>query len=203
MNEEFTSDWIGTFSGKQININEICDSDIEIVDVAVGLAQQCRYAGQVWPFYSVAEHSILVSMLVEDEPQLRLKALLHDAPEYILNDLIRPVKRKISGYDALEDVVHAALSKKFDLVYNEDDWLKIKMVDDLITVAERRKLMPRLDPGAYGRGVPEVEIPLVHFECMSPPVAALQFLSRFRFLSGLPLDGDGQADLVDVIAGAR
>lgn len=182
---KFMSGYVGTFSGKQIVLETIGPADIDIIDIAVGLAQQCRYAGQVWPFYSVAEHSILVSQLVPNSPgnMPALRALMHDAPEYIINDLVRPVKRKVSGYEEIEDRVMDAIDRRFELNYAKSDWRVIKQYDDLITIVERRKLMPRLDPTAYGRGVRNHDVPNVHFKCMSPPEAALQFLSRFYYLT--------------------
>lgn len=194
-----TSNYAATFSGKNIDLDVIDIEDIEIVDIAVGLANQCRYAGQVWPFYSVAEHSILTSFLVPDENDLQLKALLHDAPEFILHDIIRPVKRKIGGtYTAMETYVHAAIEARFDLKYSCSDWAEIKRVDDLITMAERRTLMPRLDPSTYGRGVIESHIPKVAFQCSPPAEAALQFLNRYFFLSSRTAT-DNQSDLIDIL----
>lgn len=172
---------VGTFSGRQIDLENIKYSDINIVDIAVGLAQQCRYAGQVWPFYSVAEHSVIISQLVQHSPgyDLALKALLHDAPEFLINDLVRPVKRRVKGYEAIEDQVMEAVSMRFDTWYSNDEWKAIKYYDDLITVVERRKLMPRLNPASYGRGVNELELPKVTFRCLPPAQAAMAFLRTY------------------------
>lgn len=194
-----TADYAATFSGKQINLDLVGPGDIELVDIAVGLSNQCRYAGQVWPFYSVAEHSVLVAMLMPaDQPELRLKALLHDAAEYILNDMIRPVKRRVEGYGMMEDAVHKAVEEKFGLSYTEQDWLAIKRADDLITIAERRILMPRVDRESYGRGVNEEDIPSVAFKCHPPAEAAVQFLSSYFFLSSKEPD-DRQLDLISIL----
>lgn len=180
-----TTPTVGTFSGRQIDLTAIKPDDIEIIDIAVGLAQQCRYAGQVWPFYSVAEHSVLISRMVPQVPNssLPLKALLHDAPEFIINDLVRPVKRKVTGYDEIEAVVMEAVEREFDFQYTAADWTVIKHYDDLITISERRALMPRLNPSSYGAGVHESEVPKVKFHCLPPAEAAMAFLSRFFFLA--------------------
>jgi hypothetical protein len=199
-----TAMYAATFTGKQIDFDHIRLEDISIVDIAVGLSQQCRYAGQVWPFYSVAEHSVLVSQLVPQQPRSRLplQALMHDGPEYILNDMIRPVKRRITGYDDLEDRVMYAIDKRFRLDYTVEAWKSIKHFDDLITVAERRKLMPRLDPAKYGRGVNELDVPQVHFKCMSPPVACLSFLHRFMQLTEWTPDS-AERELIEMIMKTR
>lgn len=193
--------FVGTFTGKQISLAMVDPELIDIVDIAVGLANQCRYAGQVWPFYSVAEHSVIVSHMVRGGNPIYkrpLKALLHDAPEFILGDIIRPVKARIVHYDVLEERVMASISKKFELNYSKDDWNEIKRQDNLITVSERRKLMPRLDRGAYGTSVPEKDVPNIRFTCMNPPKAALAFLDRFWKLSGLHPTTE-QAKLIDMI----
>ena len=179
--------FVGTFTGQQISLNDVDPDKIDIIDIAVGLANQCRYAGQVWPFYSVAEHSVIVSHMVEaghPSKKLRLKALLHDAPEFILGDIIRPVKARIVHYDVLEERVMTAVSKKYDLTYSKSDWDEIKKRDNLITVSERRKLMPRLDRGSYGTSVVEADVPNMRFVCMTPPKAVIAFLDRFWSLSG-------------------
>ena len=85
----FINGYCATFTGKMIVPDEPKPEDIDIIDIAVGLSQQCRYAGHVWPFYSVAEHSILVAQLVGQQPddkRYALRALMHDSPEFILND---------------------------------------------------------------------------------------------------------------------
>lgn len=183
----FINGYCATFTGKMIVPDDPKPEDIDIIDIAVGLSQQCRYSGQVWPFYSVAEHSILVSQLVgqrADDKRYALRALMHDSPEFILNDMVRPVKRKVKGYDVLEDKVMRAIDTKFDLRYSKVNWTVIKYYDDLITITERRKLMRRLPVSVYGRGVPESEVPNINFKCMPPPEAALAFLSTFFSLSG-------------------
>lgn len=97
--------------------------DIEIEDIAHGLAFVARWNGQTagdWP-YSVAEHSLLVEeifgRLVPDAgPTERLYALLHDAPEYVIGDMISPVKAAVGpGYTSLDDRLAAAVHLRFGL----------------------------------------------------------------------------------------
>lgn len=75
-----------------------------------------------------------------------------------------------------------AIDDKFNLGYTPESWADIKKIDDLITISERRELMPRLDRRAYGRGVDESIVPKIKFKCMSPPQAALAFLNQFFLL---------------------
>ena len=97
--------------------------DIEINDIAHGLAFVARWNGQTngdFP-YSVAEHSLLVEQLfVRVHPKApakwRLAALLHDAPEYVIGDMISPVKAAVGpGYSALDDRLAAAIHLRYGL----------------------------------------------------------------------------------------
>ena len=91
--------------------------DIEIQDIAHGLSFVARWNGQTsgdFP-YSVAEHSLLVERIFSElnpnsSPQARLVALLHDAPEYVLGDLISPVKAAVGyGYETLDEKLTEAI----------------------------------------------------------------------------------------------
>ena len=97
--------------------------DIEIGDIAHGLAFVARWNGQThgdWP-YSVAEHSLLVEALYsrlnpKAPVKWRLAALLHDAPEYVIGDMISPVKAAVGpGYGELDDRLQAAIHIRFGL----------------------------------------------------------------------------------------
>ncbi len=97
--------------------------DIEIIDIAHGLAFVARWNGQTkgdWP-YSVAEHSLLVEEIFrkknpEAGPRWRLAALLHDAPEYVIGDMISPVKAAVGpGYGDLDQRLTAAIHIRFGL----------------------------------------------------------------------------------------
>ena len=96
--------------------------DIEIADIAHGLAFVARWNGQTrgdWP-YSVAEHSLLVEeiygRLGDPPPKWRLAALLHDAPEYVIGDMISPVKASVGpGYGEMDLRLAAAVHRRFGL----------------------------------------------------------------------------------------
>jgi 5'-deoxynucleotidase YfbR-like HD superfamily hydrolase len=97
--------------------------DIEVEDIAHGLAFVARWNGQTkgdWP-YSVAEHSLLVEeIFARLDPaapvRWRLAALLHDAPEYVIGDMISPVKAAVGpGYGALDERLAAAVHLRFGL----------------------------------------------------------------------------------------
>ena len=115
--------WQRMLSGRRLDLLDPTPMDIEIEDIAHGLAFVARWNGQTvgdWP-YSVAEHSLLVEDLFTranpDAPaRWRLAALLHDAPEYVIGDMISPVKAAVGpGYGALDERLTAAIHLRFGL----------------------------------------------------------------------------------------
>ncbi|MGZ9809170.1 HD domain-containing protein [Pseudoroseicyclus sp. H15] len=115
--------WQRMLSGRRLDLLDPAPLDIEIEDIAHGLSFVARWNGQTrgdWP-YSVAEHSLLVEeifgRLYPAEPvRWRLAALLHDAPEYVIGDMISPVKSAIGpDYGALDERLTAAVHLRFGL----------------------------------------------------------------------------------------
>ena len=110
-------------SGRRLDLLDPTPLDIEIEDIAHGLAFVARWNGQTrgdFP-YSVAEHSLLVEELFRRidknaPPKWCLAALLHDAPEYVIGDMISPVKAAVGpGYSVLDDRLSAAVHLRFGL----------------------------------------------------------------------------------------
>lgn len=115
--------WQRMLSGRRLDLLDPTPMDIEVEDIAHGLAFVARWNGQTkgdWP-YSVAEHSLLVEeIFTRSHPALeakwRLAALLHDAPEYVIGDMISPVKAAIgAGYGELDARLTAAVHLRFGL----------------------------------------------------------------------------------------
>ncbi|MEM8825261.1 MAG: HD family hydrolase [Pseudomonadota bacterium] len=114
--------WQRMLSGRRLDLLDPTPMDIEIEDIAHGLAFVARWNGQTrgdWP-YSVAEHSLLVDdILTRLGPATateRLTALLHDAPEYVIGDMISPVKAAVGpDYGDLDDRLQAAIHLRFGL----------------------------------------------------------------------------------------
>jgi 5'-deoxynucleotidase YfbR-like HD superfamily hydrolase len=115
--------WQRMLSGRRLDLLDPTPVDVEIEDIAHGLAFVARWNGQTrgdWP-YSVAEHSLLVEEIFARQnpgiaPRWRLAALLHDAPEYVIGDMISPVKAAIGpGYGALDERLAAAVHLRFGL----------------------------------------------------------------------------------------
>lgn len=111
-------DWMQTYTGRQFWPLAPRAHDIDIVDIAHSLSQQCRYAGHCNKFYSVAEHSVLLARHIEARkfnPLICMWALLHDASEAYLVDVPRPVKPYLPGYKEAEENVMAAVVNHFGL----------------------------------------------------------------------------------------
>ena len=87
-----------TYTGKEFYPLDPNPADIDIKDIAHALSNCCRFAGHIKSFYSVAQHSVIVSELCE--PENALAGLLHDASEAYLSDIARPVKytEQMEGY---------------------------------------------------------------------------------------------------------
>lgn len=96
-----------------------------IEDIAAGLANTCRFAGQLRPesFYSVAQHSVLVSYLVR--PELAYQGLMHDAPEAVLHDIASPLKRLLPDYRKIEDEVSFYVRVAYGLPGHLDPEVKV------------------------------------------------------------------------------
>lgn len=115
--------WQKMLSGRRLDLLDPTPVDIEIEDIAHGLSFVARWNGQTLGdmAYSVAEHSLLVERLYarlspSAPPKWRLAALLHDAPEYVIGDMISPVKAAVGpGYDELDKRLAAAVHLRFGL----------------------------------------------------------------------------------------
>ena len=127
--------WQRMLSGRRLDLLDPTPVDIEIQDIAHGLSFVARWNGQTkgdFP-YSVAEHSLLVERIFSElnpnsNSEARLTALLHDAPEYVLGDLISPVKAAVGyGYENLDDKLTAAIHRRFGLPAKVSPRLKKKI----------------------------------------------------------------------------
>jgi 5'-deoxynucleotidase YfbR-like HD superfamily hydrolase len=133
--------WQRMLSGRRLDLLDPSPLDIEIEDIAHGLSFVARWNGQTvgdYP-YSVAEHSIFVEELFTRlNPRIdrkwRLAALLHDAPEYVIGDMISPVKSAVGpDYGVLDDRLTAAIHLRFGLPAKTPELIKkqIKRADKL------------------------------------------------------------------------
>ena len=172
---------IMTASGRVFDYTTPHPSMICIEDIAHALSHICRYAGHCTQFYSVAEHSVLCSMLVEDEHALA--ALLHDAAEAYCVDVPKPLKRLLPCYEAVEDRVEVAIAERFGLTLPLHP--EIKRVDHLMLLAEGSRLH-RVGWGleSYpGEITVDVKAAARMINPLSPALAKTAFLQRYNSLT--------------------
>ena len=172
-------DWIQTFRGRQFWPLAPRAGEVFLDDIAHHLAHQCRFTGAVRVFYSVAQHSVLVSLQapVGADP---LWGLLHDAAEAYLVDVARPVKHSpaFATYREAEARLMGVICDRFGLPQEEPAW--VKLADNALLMTERRDLMaPPPRPWSPGPA------PLADLiEPWSPYLAEARFLARFAELNG-------------------
>jgi uncharacterized protein len=172
--EDRRGDWMQTVTGRQFWPLDPRPEDIDIEDIAHALSMMCRFGGHCDRFYSVAEHSVLVSENVP--PQDALWALLHDASEAYIADIVRPAKRFINGYKDIEGRIMAAVCGAFDLPCIEPP--SVKRADNAILADEAAQIM-----GAKPKDWILPEPPLgVRIIGLSPSDAKAAFLTRYRAL---------------------
>jgi len=156
--------------------------EVHIEDIAHSLAMQCRYGGHCNRYYSVAEHSVLVSQIVL--PELALLGLLHDATEAYLSDVIRPLKRHLTNYKEIEQLNWLAIAERFGLPAILPP--EIHTADNAMLHAECLALMKPMPNTNVTRRewlMGDVEPPAdVQIKCWTPRYGKEMFLRRFEEL---------------------
>jgi 5'-nucleotidase len=188
--------WQRMLSGRRLDLIDPSPLDIEIADIAHGLARVARWNGQTsgTHIFSVAQHTLLVEAVMRAQTQLideklRLAALLHDAPEYVIGDMISPFKTVLGGdYKAIEQRLLSAIHIRFGLppVLSADITAQIKKADRGAAYLEATVLAGFSEAEAkrlFGRdpGLPES----VREDYLTPWSAAKaekRFLARFKSL---------------------
>lgn len=169
--------WMQVNSGEPFWPLEAKPEDINLDDIAHALGMVCRYAGHCTRFYSVAEHSVLLSYTVD--PQHALWALLHDAAEAYIGDVVRPLKHELPGYLVAERRLEEAIAAKFNLPGNMPD--QVKEHDTRIVVDEREQIMaPSRLPWSALEGYAPLGVTIVGWD---PYRANRMFLDRFYQLT--------------------
>ena len=187
--------WQRMLSGRRLDLLNPSPMDVEIIDIAHGLARVSRWNGQTkgkFPL-SVAQHSVLVERLVtRNSPNLdrrwRLAALLHDAPEYVIGDIITPFKYALGGiYRDIESRLEEAVHIRFGLPAQLPDTINrtIKRADQMAAWLEATQLAGFSEADAKKifkrpRNTPDT----MRIRPTSPEKAAEAFMKRFELLGG-------------------
>jgi 5'-deoxynucleotidase YfbR-like HD superfamily hydrolase len=175
--------YIQTVSGRRFNPLDPVAGDIDVGDIAVALANHCRFGGHTRSYYSVAQHSCIVSDEVlarGGDDREALWALLHDASEAYLTDMPHPLKHRSELgrlYRASEDRLEEVIRERFGFTGERPP--RIKQIDSALLATERAALTMVAWHWPELEGVEPLEIEI---EPWSPEVAAAQFLARYARL---------------------
>ncbi|WP_202615455.1 hypothetical protein [Rhizobium deserti] len=173
-------------SGTYFDFEDPESSEITIEDIAYGLAFEGRCAGQCYSrllqrrvFYSVAQHCVLMSLMVP--PELQLQALMHEAGEAVCGDMTAPLKSLNPSFKAIEKRCEAAILQRFGITMT--DLVALKHHDIRMLATERRDLL-------LWRGekwsLTDIEPYDFHITPWTPEQAAEAFLARYAELTSTP-----------------
>src|SRR5215218_5038535 len=174
--------FLQTVSGRRVNPFDPDPDDLDIGDIARALGNLCRFGGHSRVFYSVAQHSVIVSELVEQrggDVEDVFAALMHDATEAYLGDMPHPIKHRSelgAAFKQAEDHLEQVIRKRFRIKPDVPD---IKRVDRALLATERRAFSgenwhwPELD------GVEPLELEVIAWP---PDAAARAFAARYAEL---------------------
>lgn len=173
-------DWLQTYTGGRFFPLDPRPEDISIIDIAHHLSLVCRFGGAVRAFYSVAQHSVLVS---ENCPKEPLAGLLHDAAEAYIGDMVRGLKHSsaLTGYRDIEQRIHAAIALRFDIPF--DMPAEVKRADEVLLFTEARDLMAE-PPNVWRNPAQPLTERIIPW---TPSEAETQFLCRAEEL-GIDID---------------
>lgn len=135
------NDFISTPSVERFYFLDPKVEDIRILDIAHALSLTCRFGGHCSIFYSVAEHSIILAKILEDEgaePLTVLAGLLHDAEEAYLPDIPHPIKARMPEAQAIYRTLEKIIDLKFNIL--DADWTRIRSLDRRLCITEAKAL---------------------------------------------------------------
>lgn len=179
-NPKLDDQWIGLLSGAQFNYNRPEESDVTLDDLASALGNICRFSGHLPCFYSVAQHLVNTSKIVD--PEFAFDALMHDTAEAFTNDLPTPLKWALPIFKELEVKIESAMAEKFGFNYPYPP--QVKQADTEMLILEKLyvKKDDRVWPQYEGIVVDHL-IDKVDLKPWQPQRAKREFLERYEELS--------------------
>ncbi len=175
--KRITGPTIALRSGAYFDFTKPELSEFSIRDIAHALGNICRFTGHTGRFYSVAEHSVHCSQIVEDGHQFA--ALMHDAAEAFVGDVAKPLKALLPDYAAIEERVEAAVLTRFGLPPKMP--LPVKTADMTMLRIEQAQAMDNADAWADIADLSPHGVKLMFWP---PEIATKRFLRRFEELGG-------------------
>ncbi len=184
--------WQRMLSGRRLDLLDPSPLDVELADIAHGLARVARWNGQTRGdhAFSVAQHSLIVEtvfcrMNAGASPDDMLMALLHDAPEYVIGDMISPFKSVVGGgYKSVEKRLEAAVHLRFALPPHASRDLKdrIKKADTVAAYFEATELAGfSMAEAQKFFGLPRgISIDMIEIDPMPALEAQSRFIARFE-----------------------
>ena len=169
-----TKSSISTLSGRFFDLLAPEDYEYCIDEIAEALSNICRYTGHVKKFYSVAEHSVLVSHIVP--PRLALAGLLHDASEAFVGDVSSPLKKLLPEYKAIEERIQKAIADHYGIPYPFPH--EIHEADKRMYWRERIDVAPGPRDTLWHQDLAATR--KVQASGMKPLMAKRYFLARFK-----------------------
>ncbi len=178
--------FIGTYSGKKFSLVNPRLQDIDIQDIAHGLAMQCRWTGQCKFHYSIAQHSYYCSFIGPDKEAF--DRLMHDSSEAYIGDMNRPLKHYTEAGDAyrrVEEPLQKMIAERFGFAVVEPP--SVKIADNLMLYAEKSQIMNipfiGFEISDYQGGTKiDTTAADIKIEQWSPEQAKKMFLNRFEEL---------------------
>jgi uncharacterized protein len=179
--EPRVGNWMQTYSGRAFWPLDPRAEEIDPLDIAHALGMLCRYGGHVRRFYSVAEHCVLMSEWAEKVagPKVALWALLHDATEAYVGDMVRPLKQMMPDYAAVEDRLMRVICLRFHIPFVAPP--EVHEADNRILLTERTALMVMPPPLHWGP-LEELEPLPVQVQYWTPVQAEIAYTNRLDTL---------------------
>lgn len=165
--------YITTFTGKKFYFLAPTPDMVDLEDIAHALSNLCRFGGHTKKFYSVAQHSYLVS--AQCNPENALAGLLHDATEAYLVDIPKPIKGFLTNYVEIENNLYKAIAAKFKLPAELP--ADVHEADTRMLFTEKEQLCADVD---WGWKVSPYNFDVT--DCWEPEVAKMLFLLRAKRL---------------------
>ena len=170
-------DWMQTISGTMFYPLDPRPEEMDVYDIAHALSNLCRFGGHIRSFYSVAQHSVYVSLVVPQEHALA--GLMHDATEAYCVDMPRPIKQHLPAYEAIEERLWLSIAERFRLPVELPPC--VKDADNAVLLAEKQQLLARSPAPWSVNGEPA---PITIGVGMTPENARRAFLARYAEIVG-------------------